>query len=243
MFEIGSSLREARLRRGLTLADAESKTKIRAKYLAALEDERFDILPGDAYAKGFLHTYAEFLGLRGSLYVDEFNERFGASEEPDTPPPRRSGGGFARLLDTRVAVAAAIVAAIAGLVWLGSGGPTDGPQVAAGPPPSPRRTTAPPPPPPPPPTPRRRPPTLVLAAARGDCWLSVRVGSGDGKLVYEQTLAQGRRVVFGLKRPLWIRLGAPANLVASVAGKRVALPTATADVVASRSGVQPAPPA
>ena len=242
MFEIGSSLREARLRRGLTLADAESKTKIRVKYLAALEDERFDVLPGDAYAKGFLHTYAEFLGLRGSLYVDEFNERFGASEEPDLPPPRRPrGGGVARLLDRRIVIATAVVAAIAGLVWLGSREPGDAPELAAGPPPSPRPETA--APPPPPPARPRRPATLVLRAARGDCWLSVRVGSQDGKLVYEQTLAHGRRVVFGVKRPLWIRLGAPANLVASVAGKPVQLPALTADVVVTAAGVRTAPPA
>ena len=75
MFEIGSSLREARLRKGLGFPELESGTKIRGKYLQALEDERFDILPGDSYIKGFLRTYAEYLGLDGQLYVDEFNSR------------------------------------------------------------------------------------------------------------------------------------------------------------------------
>ena len=45
MFEIGSSLRQARQHRGLELADAERDTRIRAKYLGALEEERFDVLP------------------------------------------------------------------------------------------------------------------------------------------------------------------------------------------------------
>ena len=59
MFEIGSSLREARLRKRLDFPEIESSTKIRGKYLQALEEERFDILPGDSYIKGFLRTYAE----------------------------------------------------------------------------------------------------------------------------------------------------------------------------------------
>jgi hypothetical protein len=55
MFEIGSSLREARMRQELELSQAERDTRIRAKYLGALEDERFDVLPGPAYTKG-LHV-------------------------------------------------------------------------------------------------------------------------------------------------------------------------------------------
>jgi cytoskeletal protein RodZ len=82
MFEIGSSLRDARVRQGLDLLDVEGETKIRAKYLRALEDERFDLLPGEAYTKGFLRTYAERLGLDGQLYVDEYNSRFSEAAEP-----------------------------------------------------------------------------------------------------------------------------------------------------------------
>ena len=63
MFEIGTSLREARERQKLELSQVEGATRIRARYLQAFEDERFDILPGVAYAKGFLRTYADYLGL------------------------------------------------------------------------------------------------------------------------------------------------------------------------------------
>ena len=49
MFEIGNSLREARLRRHIEFADAEHGTKIRGKYLRALEDERFELLPSHTY--------------------------------------------------------------------------------------------------------------------------------------------------------------------------------------------------
>ena len=84
MFEIGSSLREARERRGLSYADVELGTKVRSRYIKALEDERFDILPGPTYTKGFLRAYADYLGLDGNLYIDEFNS---AAPRP-APRPR-----------------------------------------------------------------------------------------------------------------------------------------------------------
>jgi cytoskeletal protein RodZ len=76
MFELGNTLREARIRRHLDLMDAEADTKIRKKYLHALELEEFDVLPGPVFARGFLRTYANYLGLDGQLYLDEFNARF-----------------------------------------------------------------------------------------------------------------------------------------------------------------------
>src|SRR2546429_1969252 len=81
MFEIGTSLREARLRKQVDIVQAEQGTKIRAKYLRALEDEEFELLPSQTYVKGFLRTYAEYLGLDGQLYVDEFNSRYVTGEE------------------------------------------------------------------------------------------------------------------------------------------------------------------
>ncbi|MGH3093498.1 MAG: helix-turn-helix domain-containing protein, partial [Gaiellaceae bacterium] len=82
MFEIGNSLREARLRQGLELPRIEADTKIRGKYLRALEEERFEVLPGETYVKGFLRAYAEYLGLDGQLYLDEYSSRFITAEEP-----------------------------------------------------------------------------------------------------------------------------------------------------------------
>jgi cytoskeletal protein RodZ len=75
MFEIGPALREARERRGLGYNQVEAAIAIRSRYVRALEDEQFDILPGPTYTKGFLRAYAEFLGLDGQLFVDEFNSR------------------------------------------------------------------------------------------------------------------------------------------------------------------------
>ena len=63
MIDIGNTLRSARLRRDLDLHDCELETRIRARYLAAMEEEHFDVLPEPAYARGFLRNYAKFLGL------------------------------------------------------------------------------------------------------------------------------------------------------------------------------------
>ena len=63
MASIGETLREARMRQQLDIADVESRTKIRAKYLRALENEEFGMLPGPTFVKTFLRTYAEALGL------------------------------------------------------------------------------------------------------------------------------------------------------------------------------------
>src|SRR5947208_13298893 len=90
VFEIGNSLREARLRQGLDFPEIEQGTKIRGKYLRALEDEQFEVLPAQTYVKGFLRSYAEYLGLDGQLYVDEYNSRFVVGEEETPARPRRS---------------------------------------------------------------------------------------------------------------------------------------------------------
>jgi Helix-turn-helix domain len=107
VFEIGSSLREARTRQGLELHDAQRATRIRTKYLAALEAEQFDQLPAEAYAKAFLHTYADYLGLDGSLYVAELDARFEAKQtgtasaaqarrQPTQPRPAHGRGSQPR---------------------------------------------------------------------------------------------------------------------------------------------------
>ena len=77
-------------------------TKIRPKYLRALEDEQFELLPAQTYVKGFLSTYAEFLGLDGQLYVDEYNSRYVTREEEVPLRPRRSNAGRRRSASPRV---------------------------------------------------------------------------------------------------------------------------------------------
>ena len=118
MFEIGGSLREARLKRNLTSADVQKAIRIRDRYLQALEEERWELLPGDAYVKGFLRTYADYLGLDGNLYVEEYNSRFARPDEPQLVPERfaRTGSPFGGVGFLRpLVVVAVIVAIVAGL--------------------------------------------------------------------------------------------------------------------------------
>src|SRR6185437_14020309 len=129
MFEIGGSLREARLKRGLTPADVQKAIRIRDRYLHALEEERWELLPGDAYVKGFLRTYADYLGLDGSLYVEEYNSRFSQPDEPQLVPQRferrgrRAGGvGFLRPV-VIIGLIVAVVAAVAAWQLSGSSNP------------------------------------------------------------------------------------------------------------------------
>src|SRR5437762_7422528 len=114
MFELGSSLREARRRRAIEFGQAEQATKIRGKYLRALEEERFDLLPSPTYVKGFLRTYAEYLGLDGQPYVDEYNSRFVSEDEwGRRSRNRRAGRQEERRLQTNVVLVA--LAAVVGL--------------------------------------------------------------------------------------------------------------------------------
>jgi hypothetical protein len=86
MDEIGSTLREARMRARIDMSEVESRTKIRAKYLRAIENEEWDLLPGPVYAKSFLRTYADFLGLDSRMLVDEFKRRYEHPSDHDARP-------------------------------------------------------------------------------------------------------------------------------------------------------------
>jgi helix-turn-helix protein len=87
MATIGDSLREARMRQHLDIADVESRTKIRAKYLRALENEEFGMLPGPTFVKTFLRTYAEALGLDPQALVEEYRATYEPREEADHLQP------------------------------------------------------------------------------------------------------------------------------------------------------------
>jgi hypothetical protein len=234
VFEIGSSLRDAREHQKLELAQVERDTRIRARYLKALEDERFDIIPGAAYAKGFLRTYADYLGLDAQGFVDEYNTQFAPAEVPEAAPPVRVRRPR-RLLGARL-VAIPLAVAVGLFIWrLTSGGGHHHAAYSPAPPHVRVSTTA--------PAHRRatpqRPTTARIAfvAARGSCWLSVRLGSKSGRRVYERTLEQGQTAHFAGAR-LWIRLGAPWNVDATLNGKRAQLPTSTGNVVVTAGALR-----
>jgi cytoskeletal protein RodZ len=96
MPEIGVMLREARMRAHIDISEIEAETKIRAKYLRALENEEWDLLPGPTFVKSFLRTYAEILGLDAKLIVEEFKLRHERPSEFDLQPIRATNAGRQR---------------------------------------------------------------------------------------------------------------------------------------------------
>src|SRR3954469_7826865 len=86
MPEIGETLRETRMRRRIDMTEVEAATKIRAKYLRALENEEWDLLPGPTFVKTFLRTYAEYLDLDPRLLVEEYRQRYERPSSQDLTP-------------------------------------------------------------------------------------------------------------------------------------------------------------
>jgi cytoskeleton protein RodZ len=94
--EIGATLREARMRERIDVSEIEAQTKIRAKYLRALENEEWGLLPGPTFVKSFLRTYAQALGLDDKALVEEYRlhheKPSEGTPEPIVASPSRNRG-------------------------------------------------------------------------------------------------------------------------------------------------------
>lgn len=234
MGEVGARLRDERERRGIGIDEIEAETRIRAKFLLAIEEERFDTLPGPAYVRAFVRDYAEQLGLDPQSFVNDLNARPDLVEDVVVVPPRQVSD--VPLLDPRLRIAAIVAAAVlvvlvvaAGGAYLASRGGSAGGAAGHTRPTGPLSQTAPPTTQQPTgstgaaPPPAAHPAPLVLTAKGGAVWLSVRQGSASGRLLYNNTLPMGRHLRFRHRR-LWVRVGAPWNLAISAAGKQLAVP-------------------
>jgi cytoskeletal protein RodZ len=216
VFEIGNSLREARVRRQIDFSQAEAATKIRGKYLRALEDEQFEMLPAETYVKGFLRTYAEYLGLDGQLYVDEYNSRFVTGDEYEARRhARRSTARMQRRSrrteTTVVLIALAAIAVLTVIVisaWTSSNGK---------PPAKARRPTA-------AHAPKVTPPLLSVTALRGSTHVTARLGSATGTIKFDGTLQKGDDALAIRGKRLWVTIDSPENVRLQVRGKRVHVP-------------------
>lgn len=148
MADIGATLREARMRQRIDITDMEARTKIRAKYLRALENEEWDLLPGPTYVRSFLRTYAEALDLDGKMVVEEYKLRHDPLETGELHPIRRPSqrerdkqrrrqarSGFPRA----VALVLVLAGIFAALYLLGQGGKDKDPEGLAS---TPGRTTS-----------------------------------------------------------------------------------------------------
>jgi transcriptional regulator with XRE-family HTH domain len=130
---VGAKLREARERRGLAIAEVEAATKIRPRYVQALENEEWEQLPGEVYARAFIRTYGSFLGLDGDELADEQRRESGGSRPGERLPrvdprprrvaPRRRAGRRIPPTAVAIAVSALVVAALLAVgLTSGSGG-------------------------------------------------------------------------------------------------------------------------
>jgi hypothetical protein len=135
---VGATLRRARNRRKIDLSEVEATTKIRIRYLQAIEAEEWGALPGETYACGFIRTYASYLGLDGARLADEHRRASGVERPADRLPHAEPSGARTgrRRRGPRVPprVLAAIVSAVlvAALIAVGlssGGAPTAVPPV------------------------------------------------------------------------------------------------------------------
>src|SRR5690349_10524460 len=135
MPDIGTTLREARMRARIDISELEAETKIRAKYLRALENEEWDLLPGPTYVKSFLREYADALGLDGKLLVAEYKLRNEGPSDFEMQPisPRtarqrqrqRERGRATSGAMRDVLVAVVVLLVIGGLILIGRVGGSD----------------------------------------------------------------------------------------------------------------------
>jgi cytoskeleton protein RodZ len=209
---IGETLREARMRQRLDIVDVEERTKIRAKYLRALENEEWGVLPGPTFIKTFLRTYAEVVGVDPHLLVEEYRTRVDPSAEAELQPLASTPVGREPRRRTRVpgppgrgALAAFLALALVGfLLVLGllSGGSDEEPaNTESARTVEPARTT------PRPARPRRapRPRGAVLRVApSAPTYVCVDTGQGTD-VVFEGTLERAR--TFRHSRELRLNLG------------------------------------
>lgn len=132
---IGPTLREARNRRKIDLSEVEAEIKIRIRYLQAIENEEWDALPGGAYTRGFIRTYASFLGLDGDRLADDYRRSTappGGERAPKRVEPVPTG---ARRRSPRVSrpmlIAAVCLVLVALLIGIGLAGSDGGPSTSS----------------------------------------------------------------------------------------------------------------
>jgi hypothetical protein len=209
MFEIGASLREARLRQGLDFPE-------------------FEILPAPTYVRGFLRSYAESLGLDGQPFVDEYNSRFAINEEDAPLRARRVPTPTRRDRETResrlVVVALLAITVVAALViaaWKFGGPNSESVPGLQSTPATAQKAEG------------KRRVSLVVRAVGGSSWMEVRSGASGTKLLYSGTLEQGQQQSFEGAN-LQLALAKPGNVSVRLNGATVDLPVGTTFVVTSK---------
>lgn len=225
MFEIGNTLREARVRRNLTLQQVEEDTKIRVKYVQAMENEDFDVMPGATYVKGFLRTYSEYLALDPEVMLDEYRSRGVKTAEIQEPFGGVSMLGAPRSHRGRntVVFVAVICLLVLGVIWILGRGSDMQPSTKPGalgitsPSPSPSASNS--------AKPQQTTTPVVkgelsISAPEGESWLEVRRDGSTGTVLFSGTVKKGKTRVF-VGDVLWLRLGNPSAVRLRVEGRKI----------------------
>jgi hypothetical protein len=173
--------------------------------------------------------YAEFLGLNGSVYIDEYNERVAAHEDapfiPESLAPSNRRRGFLFRTIVGVVAVAAVVAALnafgsssapsarmqADLSNVANAAPTV--KLAVRIAPIARRAVA--------PVGTTKPAVALIRAVNSRSWLSVRLGGANGREVFRGFLNHGHKLAYELKQNVWLRIGRPHALAITIGRNRV----------------------
>lgn len=234
MERVGDILRNTRKEKGISLRQVEEATKIRLRYLEALENNHFDIIPGRVYAIGFFRNYARFLGIETPELLEKFKSEYPPKIEYDhmeeakkTVMPRAGAGRRRRLI-----LAAGVIVALLGINWMFNYF-----QPSVDQPPIPPITREPLLEPEPSPNDGQSveepvPPQIqgveVVINASGDCWTSVMV---DGEDVFTGMLRNGDSRVFQGEAEVSMRLGSAGMVQLIVNGEVQPSPGRPGDVV------------
>jgi cytoskeletal protein RodZ len=227
MTDIGSTLREARIRARIDMSEVETRTKIRAKYLRAIENEEWDLLPGPVYAKSFLRTYGDYLGLDSRMLVEEYKrqQERPSDHEPSRPVPSlarererdRERGFRGPRLPQWTPIALVLVAIVVVLYLVGTIGGSGNKSPATNPPRSSarkskhhaahRHLTL----------PTTRASATLQMTPTGPVYVCLVNGAGK-KLIFEKTYAPGQAIPTFKEHKMLLTLG-NANVQVKVNGK------------------------
>jgi cytoskeletal protein RodZ len=227
----GSWLRRQREIRQVSLRDVADRTKISLRYLQAMEDDRFDVLPAPVFAKGFLREYARYVGLSPDEVVNHYLSVQGPQEgeEEETGKARERKGPRSWAYGLFFVLALLL---LLGLVWLfahlvqrRAENPSAGqPPPIAAPPTVPAAVNA-----PPPPAEKPSAPLEVTLDFTQDCWVRAIV---DGKERIEEQRVQGESLVIPARESVvFATLGNAGGVQIQVNGLPLELHFASGEVV------------
>ncbi|HBT46387.1 MAG TPA: hypothetical protein DEA73_00680 [Peptococcaceae bacterium] len=228
MGRIGEELRRAREEKGITLREAEEATKIRLKYLDALEKGDFHQFPGRVYAIGFLRSYARYLGLDPQELVEELKAELPAEEEEEyriASPGRGQGEEGRKRGIGRWWVVVLVLFLLWGLNHLYNRSRPVPEESSPFPPPLANGEVTPPEAQPPSPPPVEPPPAQVpevrgvevkVYVRERECWIGVRV---DGRDAFSGTLRAGDTRTFRGDEAITLTLGSAGVAEVTVNGE------------------------